>query len=344
MDRKPDQLTKTELKLRFSVEYIWKHLGLPGEPKRSCHSPFREDREKSFFIVWNDGRGSYWKDYGTGESGDVIAFLAKANGITPGQAIGCLRELAGASAHPISAASPQTLSAPPHKLVSNLSEVPDDRLKKSVLQWVCFSDQDPSKRPLSYKERATYFVKEAVRHLMHNTHLLEQVANWKGISRDTVYALAQEGSLGWIDGRLAFIYETGVKLRQGIDVPKEERFIQWGYGIPFLWRGWRLTFERGCVEKIYLAEGESDCMVLVNSGLEELDPYSICVALPSASTFSKDWVPLFQNKEVILCLDNDNAGRAATNHIGKLIASVSKSVCVLDWDILLRGEEKACKL
>jgi len=56
---------------------IWVHLGLRGKPARSCKSPFRQDRNPSFSIYENR---CLWRDHGTGEGGDVIAFIAKAKG------------------------------------------------------------------------------------------------------------------------------------------------------------------------------------------------------------------------------------------------------------------------
>lgn len=60
---------------RFTVPSLWSELGLEGEPKRSCRSPFREDGSPSFSIH-DDGRK--WHDHGTGEGGDVIEFIKAA--------------------------------------------------------------------------------------------------------------------------------------------------------------------------------------------------------------------------------------------------------------------------
>lgn len=37
-----------EAKARVTISAAWRSLGLPGEPRRSCRSPFREDRHLSF--------------------------------------------------------------------------------------------------------------------------------------------------------------------------------------------------------------------------------------------------------------------------------------------------------
>lgn len=58
---------------RVPIEDIWQALGLPGEPKKSMKSPFRDESQASF-SVWNDR----WKDHGTNEGGDKLDLIAKA--------------------------------------------------------------------------------------------------------------------------------------------------------------------------------------------------------------------------------------------------------------------------
>lgn len=62
---------------KWDIAAVWKILGLDGEPRLSCRSPFREDRRPSFSI-YDDGRK--WKDQATGDGGDVIEFIRHAIG------------------------------------------------------------------------------------------------------------------------------------------------------------------------------------------------------------------------------------------------------------------------
>ncbi len=63
------------LKDRLTIPELWQRLGLPGTPRGTCRSPFRQDRSPSFSI-YDEGR--HWKDFGTGEGGDGIDFIARA--------------------------------------------------------------------------------------------------------------------------------------------------------------------------------------------------------------------------------------------------------------------------
>ena len=59
----------------IDIHDAWHRLVLPGSPGKSCKSPFREDRSPSF-SVYDDGRK--FKDHATGESGDVVSYVALA--------------------------------------------------------------------------------------------------------------------------------------------------------------------------------------------------------------------------------------------------------------------------
>jgi hypothetical protein len=78
-----------ELKSKWSIDSIWRLLGLPGEPRRDCCSPFREERKASFSI-YEDGKR--WKDHGSGEGGDIIDLIAAALKLKTADAITWLRE------------------------------------------------------------------------------------------------------------------------------------------------------------------------------------------------------------------------------------------------------------
>jgi hypothetical protein len=91
-------------KARVTIADAWHALGLPGEPRRTCCSPFREDRHPSFSI-FADGRG--WKDFATGEAGDVVSFVKCATAGTDAEAIRRVLDLAGGNVSPVALAPRQ---------------------------------------------------------------------------------------------------------------------------------------------------------------------------------------------------------------------------------------------
>ena len=140
---------------------------------------------------------------------------------------------------------------------------------------------------------------------------------------ETIRNLTFEPSLGWHEQKLAFIYETGVKLRwrqQG------ERIIKWVFGKPWLWRGSFIDM----FTTIYLCEGETDAISLIDAGLES-DGRTLALALPSASTFDERWAILFARKEVILSFDADKAGQEATRRVSRLLQDRVRNLKQLNW-------------
>lgn len=84
-------------KHQLRIPELWRMLGLPSEPGKSCHSPFRDDHNPSF-SVFDDGLR--WKDHATGEHGDAIDFLARARGLSNADACREFLKLAGVSDSP----------------------------------------------------------------------------------------------------------------------------------------------------------------------------------------------------------------------------------------------------
>jgi hypothetical protein len=85
-----------EAKARFTVPILWSMFNLPGKPARSCRSPFREDRSPSFSV--SEDR-LHWCDFGTGERGDAIEFLAKIKGISNPEAFIELLQMVDGATH-----------------------------------------------------------------------------------------------------------------------------------------------------------------------------------------------------------------------------------------------------
>ena len=73
MNRLKDAKQKVNIK-----NVLWRKYGFPGEPRKLGRSPFRPDEHPSFSVY---AHGHRWKDFSTGEGGDQIDFLAKAEGL-----------------------------------------------------------------------------------------------------------------------------------------------------------------------------------------------------------------------------------------------------------------------
>ena len=87
-------------KSKLSVQDLWQYHQLPGTPSRSCRSPFREDRNPRFSVSED---GQFWNDFGTGDHGDQIDFIAAAESIGIKDACHRILELTptGATSNPL---------------------------------------------------------------------------------------------------------------------------------------------------------------------------------------------------------------------------------------------------
>ena len=69
-------------------------------------------------------------------------------------------------------------------------------------------------------------------------------------------------------------------------------------------------------ERIYLCEGEWDCMALqsILSCCDD-DKYGVAIGVPGAETFKKSWIPLLDGKEIIALYDNDMPGKKGVQRV-----------------------------
>ena len=79
----------SELKALYPISRAWLDLGLAGTPGKCVCSPLREDRSPSFSVCKN---GTRFKDFGTGESGDVFDLVARVRGCDSAAAIAWVKE------------------------------------------------------------------------------------------------------------------------------------------------------------------------------------------------------------------------------------------------------------
>lgn len=100
-----------QAKKRVTIFDIWRSVGLPGDPtKNPTHSPFRPDRHPSFSVTRD---GMMFKDFATGERGDVVAFVMRATGLSASDAARWLIAYAGTGRSRVPAITPPTLAPSP---------------------------------------------------------------------------------------------------------------------------------------------------------------------------------------------------------------------------------------
>ncbi len=280
------RLTPKELKELVSFARLLKqnkHNVHSGGKSKKCLCPFHDERTASFYIREDDSTA---KCYGCGWYGDIFDYVMEHHGLDFSQAFQYIEK----RANQIKRTDPLV---PSEKPVGRRATLTPDQLKTQ---------------------------QEAAEKLAKGDHLQPIVASKRAWDARTIQKLAQEGSLGWNQGALAFLYETGMKLRNW---PRRE-FI-WEFGGPCVWRRSRCKD----ATEIFICEGETDAISLIDKGLED-DPDIAVIALASATLVTGDLVDLVRGKRVTLCMDDDDAGHKATDKLIDLLEPVCASLQTLN--------------
>ncbi|MDB6156287.1 MAG: dnaG [Chthoniobacteraceae bacterium] len=265
------------------------HITKESGTRISCRCPFHKDKTPSFFLNEKDNHGIC---FGCDWRGSVIDYEMKAREADFHDAI-------------------KNLEKRLPSLQKANAETPKTATKKS----------DASLAEAHKNERNEYSDRLATDEAIRKTICEKRIGAGNKWSPDTIQKLAKEGSLGWAGDALSFHYPTGTKYRQWPD----RKFI-WdenNVGIS-LWRQERIS----AAEHIYLTEGETDAISLLDAGAES-KPGNAVVSIQGASSFDPAWAEYFRDKVVTLCFDNDEAGAAAAERVGGLLHEVAADVFVL---------------
>jgi hypothetical protein len=97
----------------------------------------------------------------------------------------------------------------------------------------------------------------------------------------------------------------------------------------FAMRGFEVGLSGG--DDIYLCEGEWDAIALWTIFQREGVDGRMVLAAPGAGVMPPSSLPLFENKNVFLCYDNDLAGNNGMKHAADKLSGVARSVKKIAW-------------
>jgi DNA primase len=265
--------------------------------------PVHHERCGAAFVVFGNGR---WRCFGKCQKGGDVIDLEQA--------------LAGGTL--VDAAN--RLGA---QRIQQHRQLPNDR--KQELGAI-ITKENPFGLPYRMSDDELRVCVDCATRLLTTEGAIESIARQRGWSVKTVRNLALEASLGITEDRkLGLLYESGLKVRWK---KNGERRFYWSFGKPWIWR---LSFVNQ-VKTVFISEGESDGITLIDSGLEE-DGETLVVALPSASFYIDAWVSLFAGKKVIIATDWDEAGITAAKHLATALRKSARSLERLDLKGFLHG-------
>jgi hypothetical protein len=294
-------------KARLDIPALWQILGLPDLPGRSCHCPWREDRNASFSVY---DSGLRWRDFSTGEGGDAADFVARACGLSPAEGAHRLIELAGVSA---AVASAVARPRPGRDRSAELAEK-----EKKRLSWP--SCEAPSGKEIAAIAGARGFSVEALRFTV-DRGLLWCADSGEGRAWIVTDAERRNAQARLISGKR---WESlgGKKART---LPGSD--AAWPIGLKDA-----LPFPA-----ITLCEGGTDFLAAFHlcwcAGVEnDVAPVAM---LGASLSIPDDALALFTGKRVRIFPDADSPGRAACSRWARQLASVSCDVDAFDFQGLV---------
>jgi hypothetical protein len=284
------QSTLAEAKRRLTIYDLWRHFGFDGEPKASCHSPFRDDAKPSFSV---NADGTLWNDFATGEAGDAVDFFQRASGLSQKDACRKYIELAGGrvtTARP--EARPRWSEAKPKPSFPDFHKgaAADFKQLASLRNIGCDGLEFASERGLLWfatpKDRQAWIVTDSAR-------VSAQARRLDGLPWEHL-----EGS------------------------PK-------AYTLPGSWAKWPIgIMEAQAFPRVALSEGGPDLLAachFIASEAREADCAPVAM-LGASQSIHPDALPAFAGKRVRIFGHEDEAGRAAVANWARQLASVGADV------------------
>lgn len=259
-----------------------------------------------------------------GESGDVFDFYMRVRSLTFPEAVNELARRVGLPENP-RINSPVSEEKDYDTLAAKQAEVLANYIagKPTVPAGPTSAPPPAPPRPRRV-EAPVQIIDEAVVESMHNRLLgtpamLELLATRRGITRETVvrFKLGHDGQRFYIpvrntEGQCVNIRRYNPDSRQA-----KSKMISWrqGFGSARLFPLDQLTNEN----PVYLFEGEMDCLLAQQEGLNAL------TTTGGAGTWRDAWCPLLEGREVIVCYDADEPGRIGASHVAAKLSGIARS-------------------
>ena len=269
-----------DIKQRTTILDIWRQAS-PDAPQRCgvYKSPLRSERTESFSI-FDSGRA--YKDWGTGETGDVIDFCVALWNCDKKEAV---RKLG------------RGLMGQPIKILPAVG-----------------------KRKVVDQEHLAYLKLECLKSFtLKQDSVLTQFLTAKRIPFRVAEYLNKEGSLGMYRGAPSYIYKTGIKVRHKPDSSRSTRWILGGDG-GYPWRYDSLTPKIKTLVLVE-GESDllTSCTAL--QSLDTRTVRVIAAPSASWRPEPEILSAITKDRRLIVATDNDDAGRALTQWLMRRVES-----------------------
>lgn len=359
-------MTEEELKqfkAALSITKVAVDLGIPVVRNRCrCFFPTRHSHgDRTPSVSFSEERGTFRCWVCDDVRGDVIALVQIVKNCSFLEALNWLKETYGflvpgvknAVQNRVMApnASPAVASAQVHTTAQNASFVAKVAVREAALEY---TSPEPAKELVSEDERkkiilsflkmlspvdrtpaAAYLARRRIHKPIWDRMLLRTITDYGAISdklKETydlevlkyVGLFNENGNLRYykhplffpyLDAKRRSFYFQARAINSSV-VPKELNLrgtVPYPYNVSVLDQkpGW-----------VYLCEGVIDTLTFLGQNIS-------AIGIPGVRSFKTEWLPLFKNKNVMLCLDKDEAGRSGTEYLQSVFEQAGIRTIVL---------------
>jgi DNA primase len=332
-----------------------------------CFFPTRHSHgDRTPSVSFSEERGTFRCWVCDDVRGDVISLVQIVKNCSFLEALNWLKETYGflvpgakspvqnrvATMNPVSAtALPKGTPAPSESIAQNAALVTKAAVRDASLEY---SSPEPAKELVSEDERkkiilsflkmlspvdktpaAAYLARRRIYKPVWDKMLLRTITDYGTLNnklKETydlevlkyVGLFSEKGNLRYYKHPLFFPYldtkrRSSYFQARAIDssvVPKE---LNLRGTVPFPYNISALDGRPGWV---YLCEGVVDTLTFLGQSIA-------AIGIPGVRSFKTEWLPLFKNKSVVLCLDKDEAGRSGTEYLQSVFAQAGIRTVVL---------------
>ncbi|MCF0222336.1 MAG: toprim domain-containing protein [Fibrobacter sp.] len=224
---------------------------------------------------------------------------------------------------------PAPVMPPPPPVEKPKELIPEDERKKIILSFL--------KRlsPVDNTPAAAWLARRRIYKPVWDKMLLRTIVNYGDLNRQLRDEFGEEvlkyvglynekGNLRYYRYPLIFPYldpqrRSWYFQARAIDSSVTPKEMLLRGTVPFPYNVSALDGKQGWV---YLCEGCVDTLTFIGQKIN-------AVGIPGVRSFKVEWLNLFKNKSVVLCLDHDEAGRSGMEYIGKLFSQAGIRSIVL---------------
>ncbi len=270
----------------INIPEAWHRLGLEGSPGKSCKVPWRDDKKPSLSVYDND---RLFKDFSTGEGGNVVKFISLATNLSQSDAAKALIQWNGGTALsfslPAKRARPPTPKTKPIKGlklpaldIGKITELTDLRRSRGIPAFVAF----------------------------------------ELLGKRGMFGFCECKPKGLASTRCWLVTDPSLKNAQARPLYPDK--VDWpfkAYTLPGSYASWPIgasTIE-DC-DTVLLTEGLPDLLAVATAAWSELDGQGfdrigLCCMVGGSLSIAEEALPLFKGKQVKVFVHNDEAGRQA---------------------------------